>query len=182
MSNGNQERLGREIRAKCAVRGRTLEKDGCALCLSISNVALVLDMDKNPIKSEMGKHGKRCDFAAYQRPNPRDKRAHVILMEFKAKLHNVNEALRQLGVSLEFLDRLSNFPDFAFDFHASALVCGEEIGPRKTRQLMGQEIICMGVSTRLRPLILVSGDKLADKHIEERGRPRPKAAKRSGKG
>lgn len=178
MPRADKKTLGREMLAKCVVRGNLLEKDECALRLS-ADVALVLDLDEEPLKSEMADEGKRCDFAAYQRPNPLNGRPCLVLMEFKAKLHNVNEALMQLGGSLEFLARWSALPELAFDRHASVLVCAEEIGPRKIQRLKDAKVVCLGVSTLLRPLVLASGDKLTDEQIAERMRP---VAKKGRKG
>ena len=180
----SQESLGREILNKCAVRGPLLKKEGCALRLAARHVALVLDMDKNPVKCAMENEGsQRCDFAAYQRPNPVNSQACLILMEFKPKLHNVNEVLDQLGASLEFLERLSGLPKFTFARHASVLVCKEEIGPRKIRRLMeANRPLRRDVTVSLRPLVLVSGGKLTDKQIAESGQPWPQAARKRKKG
>ena len=180
----NLEALACEILDQCAVRGPGLEKERCALCLSAHNVALALDMDKDPLKSKLKDEGKRCDFAAYQRPNSLNNQACLILMEFKAKLHEVKHALEQLGASLEFLDGLSEIPNFGFDMHAPVLVCREEVGRRKTQRLMDVKVICMGVSICLRPLILISGQELTDKQIAERcqPRPQPKSTRKRRKG
>ena len=182
MPPSDKEQLGRDILARCVTRDRPLKKGECVLHLSARNVAFVLDMDKNPLKSELEDDGKRCDFAAYQRRNPLNGRECLVLMEFKQKLHNVNEPLKQLGDSLEFLGSLSGHPEFAFDSHASVLVCADEVGPRKTRQLMDRKVICGGASVRLRPLILMSGGKLTSEQIAKFERPSPKFVKSRRKG
>ena len=168
------EKIAREVAAKCAVSGCVLERDGCSLRITAGNIALKVDMDAEPVPAATaGK--KRCDFAVFQRLNPHNNRAHLVLIEFKAKLHEVNDALRQLAGSLEFFNSLSECAEFAFDFHASALVCREEVGRQKLRQLENRKVPCGGVSMRFRPMILVSGrDKLTDEGIAEHGQPRPK--------
>ena len=185
MPQPNKKSLGQRILDKCATNKNPLERDGCKLHLSASKIALVLDMDKDPVKSKMEDEGKRCDFAAYQRPNPINNRAHLALVEFKEKLHNVNEVRGQFGASLEFLGRLSGIPEFKFDIYAMALVCKGEIGPRKISRLKESKVLPRkgGVRARIRPLILVSGAKLTDKQIADNGQPwKPKAAKKRGKG
>ena len=187
----DQKPLGLEILAKCATNENPLERGGCNLRLSASNIALVLNMDEDPVKSKIKDEGRRCDFAAYQRPSPVDGQAHLVLMEFKSKPRTVkphtvkvNWVLGQLGSSLEFLARLADIPKFAFDSRTSVLVCEEEVGRRKTLRLQNaRHVLRGGVTVRLRPLILISGDELTDKQIAENGQPwKPKAAKKRGKG
>ena len=171
--------LAQEILGKCVIRKNPLKRDGCELRLSIRKAAPVLDMDKDPIKSKMeDQRRQRCDFAAYQHPNPVNEQKCLILVEFKASLHQVNKTLDQLGASLGFLGELSEIPEFAFDLHASALVCKEQIGRREIERLKNVTRIIPGrISVRLRPLVLISGQELTDKQIAEHGQPRPKAAK-----
>ena len=200
----NKKSLGQQILAKCVTNKNPLERDGCKLRLSASNVVRVLDMDEDPIRSKMEDEGKRCDFAAYQRPNPTNNRAHLVLVEFKAGLHKVNKTLRQLSASLEFLTRLAEIPEFAFDSYTPVLVrkggmgkMGEimgPVGPRNVQQIKDEQrrlkrlkgvkhYIKGGTPVQMRPLLLISGDELTDKQIAENGQPwKPKAARKRGKG
>ena len=161
---------------KCALKRKTSLKDKNSRCTAhvrLSEPVSVWSMDHKTVKGAAeSMSSPRCDFAARQGKNPRDGRAHLVLVECKKSIRANDDEFekihRQLTGGLNVLRSLAGCAGFPFDRLTPVLVSPNYMGGVGW-ELLGRHVIEYGNGRRARIKTEDSGVVIDDQFVAIRG-------------